>query len=195
MNMIHIYVVLYNDFTALDVFGPVEVLSHIDEFKIHFVSLNGGIVENHQSVRIETEPMNIIKNNGILLVPGGSGSRKMIHDYNFMDTLSNVAKGANYILCVCTGSALIAKTGVLDGKMATSNKMAFDWVIAQRPEVNWNREARWTVDGKYYTSAGVSAGTDMALGFIKDCYGEKRALEICRKMEYHWNSAAEHDTF
>ena len=55
-----IYVVLYKDYTALDAFGPVEVLGSIADFKLHFVSLDGGIVMNQQSIRLETEPMTTI---------------------------------------------------------------------------------------------------------------------------------------
>lgn len=193
--MKHIYVVMYKNFTALDVFGPVDVLSRIDEYKVHFVSLGGGIIENSQSIQIVTEPMTSVKENEIILIPGGFGSRTAINNTHFINALLNIIKNANYILCVCTGTALVAKTGMLDGKTATSNKKAFDWVIAQRPEVNWNRSARWCVDEKYYTSAGVSSGMDMALGFVKDCYGERKALAICNEMEYHWNSVADHDIF
>ena len=89
----------------------------------------------------------------------------------------------------------MAKTGVLDGKRATTNKRAFDWVKSQRDEVQWERQARWVHDGKFYTSAGVSAGIDMALGFIRDQYGLDKAVEIYSGMEYHWNDDADHDSF
>lgn len=190
-----IYVVLYKDFTALDVFGPIEVLSSIEEYQIHYVSLRGGIVENRQGIRIETEAFTEIDWDGILLIPGGLGSRKVINDAQFIEELAKAIQNSEYVLCVCTGSALMAKTGLLDGKNATSNKKAFDWVQSCGPKVKWNRAARWVVDGNRYTSAGVSAGIDMALGFVCDVFGKDKADEVCGRMEYHWNSDSENDTF
>ena len=193
--MKHVYVVLYDNFTALDAFGPVEVLNSIEELQIHYVSLHGGIIENRQGIRIETEPFPQVTCEDILLVPGGFGSRVIINDQAFLEGLSHMIETAGYVLCVCTGSALVSKTGALDGKRATSNKKAFDWVQSCRSEVLWNREARWVVDGKFYTSAGVSAGIDMALGFVGDIYGLEQAQEIIKRMEYHWNSNAKQDCF
>ena len=193
--MKHVYVVLYDNFTVLDAFGPVEVLNSIEELQIHYVSLHGGIIENRQGIRIETESFPLVTQEDILLIPGGFGSRVIINDQAFLEGLSHMIESAGYVLCVCTGSALVSKTGALDEKRATSNKKAFDWVQSCRPEVLWNREARWVVDGKFYTSAGVSAGIDMALGFVRDVYGLAQAQEIIKRMEYHWNSCAEQDCF
>ncbi|MBS4912913.1 MAG: DJ-1/PfpI family protein [Veillonella sp.] len=190
-----VYVILYKNFTALDAFGPIEALARIEDFQIRYVSLEGGIVTNHQSIRIETEPMSVIEDNGIILVPGGWGSRDEVNNTAFLNALGDAATRSEFVLCVCTGSALVAKTGVLDGKRATTNKRAFDWVKSQRDEVQWERQARWVHDGKFYTSAGVSAGIDMALGFIRDQYGLDKAVEIYSGMEYHWNDDADHDSF
>ena len=71
--------------------------------------------------------------------------------------LKIVAERSEKVLCVCTGSALLARTGLLDGKEATSNKMAWDWVILQNHNVVLKRNARWVVDGKFYTSSGITA--------------------------------------
>ena len=186
-----IYVVLYKDYTALDAFGPVEVLGSIDDFKLHFVSLDGGIVINQQSIRLETEPMTTIKEGGILLIPGGWGSRTEVDHEAFIKALGQAIDKSELVLSVCTGAALVAKTGALDGKRATSNKRAFDWVVSCRPEVKWEKPSCWVHDGKFYTAAGVSAGIDMALGFIGDRFGEEQAVEICTRMEYNWNRNAD----
>lgn len=194
-NMKNIYVVLYPNFTALDAFGPVQVFGYIDEYAISYVSLHGGIVRNAQGIRIITQPMSEIEQGGILLIPGGFGSREMIKDPVFIQAIREAAQKSEYTLCVCTGSALAAEAGLLDGKQATTNKTAFAWVADNHIHVKWNREARWVADGNIYTSAGVSAGTDMALGFVRDRFGTEFAEKICRKMEYHWNADPEHDTF
>ena len=91
------------------------------------------------------------------------------------------------MLAVCTGSALLAKAGLLAGRRATTNDLAFDWTASLGRDVHWVRRARWVKDGTIYTSAGVSAGIDMALGFVSDLYGEAEARGICRSMSYRWN--------
>lgn len=187
MSVNDLYVVLYQDFTALDVFGPVEVLSGIKGLRIHYVSESGGVVGNHQSIRMETERMDTVGRGNILLIPGGFGSRREVENQGFIHLLSSMIEAAHYVLCVCTGSALAAKTGTLDGRRATSNKRAFEWVRSCRPEVDWVERGRWVVDGKFYSSAGVSAGTDMALGFVRDIYGKETAEAMCERMEYHWD--------
>ena len=96
---------------------------------------------------------------------------------------------------MCTGSALLAKTGLLDGKKATSNKKAFDWATSFGDNVQWIKEARWTVDGKYYTSSGVSAGMDMTFGFLSDRHGVAFARKVAFEMEYHWLEDKEQDNF
>ena len=80
----------------------------------------------------------------------------------------------------------MACTGRLDSLKATSNKKSFEWVKQCRPAVKWQPVARWVKDGKFYTSSGVSAGMDMALGFIADYYGSDLAQDIANHTEYHW---------
>lgn len=90
---------------------------------------------------------------------------------------------------------MLAKTGLIKGHKATTNKLAFDWVTEQDKEVQWIRKARWVNDGKYYTSSGVSAGIDMTLGFISDVNGIEVAEKIARGIEYIWNKDKENDPF
>ena len=96
---------------------------------------------------------------------------------------------------VCTGSALLAKAGLLDGLRATSNKRAFEWVMAQGPQVTWIRKARWVKDGRFWTSSGISAGIDMTLGLISHLLGRERSLEVARRAEYLWNEDRNDDPF
>lgn len=79
----------------------------------------------------------------------------------------------------------------MDGLHATGNKRAFDWTMSMGKKVLWQRDARWTRDGKFYTAAGVSAGIDMALGFVADHFGRERALSMAESMEYGWNEKPE----
>ena len=123
------------------------------------------------------------------------GTRPLVKDKAFLARLKEKAEGAEYVLTVCTGSALLAGTGLLDGRKATSNKMAFEWVKSCGEKVLWQPSARWTADGKYYTASGVSAGIDMALGFMWDRFGAEKARTIARNTEYVWNSDPEKDPF
>ena len=186
---------LFENFTALDVFGPVEVLSGTGKADIRYVSAEGGIVTNRQGIRIETEPADTIEEGEVLLIPGGMGTRTIINDATFIEKLAEVGRKSGNVLCVCTGSALAARAGLLDGKKATSNKKVFEWATSGHDKTEWNREARWVRDGDIYTSAGVSAGIDMALGFVTDLIGEEKADEIASRIEYHRNMDADHDIF
>ena len=96
-----------------------------------------------------------------MVIPGGQGTRTLIDDKKYIAQLKELCLNAEYVLSVCTGSALLAKTGLLANRNATSNKKAFEWVKSISNNVNWIREARWITDDKFYTPSGVSAGMDM----------------------------------
>lgn len=186
---------LFNDFETLDAFGPVEILAQDEAHQLHFYSLSGGLISSSQGVKVWTQPSVNMTTGGILVVPGGLGTRSLVHDELFIFALKGFAQDADYCLSICTGSALLAKAGVLDGFRATSNKKAFEWAVSVSDGPIWVRKARWIVDGKFYTSSGVSAGMDMALGFMADVYGREKAEAIARDIEYCWNSHPEDDPF
>lgn len=190
-------VLLFNDFETLDVFGPVEILGKLpDIFKLNFISAEGGLVESSQKVRVDTNLYREEKEaERILLVPGGNGTREIAFDERFVSFIKELHKCAKYTLSICTGSALLAKAGILDDKKATTNKKAYKWVTEQSEKVIWIQEARWVKDGNIYTSSGVSAGMDMALGFIEELMGKEKALETSKRIEYIWNEDSTYDPF
>ncbi len=155
----------------------------------------GGIVKSTQGVRVDTLPMAEVNDPGVLFIPGGLGIRSAVFDGELIAAISELAKQAPFVLTVCTGSALLAKTGLLKGLRATSNKLSFDWVTGQANEVRWVRMARWVVDGKYYSSSGVSAGIDMTLGWVADTIGKEMAQNIAKSIEYIWNEDPDNDPF
>ena len=194
--MKNINVLLFDNFTTLDALGPAEFFGRMkDYFHIGYFSISGGEISGSANVRINTKPIKEIKQYDILLVPGGLGTRTLVNNSDFIEHLKYLAEKSGKVLCVCTGSALLAKTGLLDGINATSNKMAWEWVIQQSAEVHWIRKARWIVDGKFYTSSGISAGIDMALGFIEDHFNRDAAILVGRGLEYVWNSESDLDPF
>lgn len=189
-------VLLFEDFTALDALGPVEVFGRLPEdYSINFYSANGSDLRTKTNIRLKTEPISEIQPGGILLVPGGMGTRSLVHDASFIAKLREVGEASEFVLSVCTGSALVAKAGLLDNRRATSNKRAFSWVTEQSDSVAWVKRARWVVDGKFYSSSGVSAGIDMALGFIADQHSRAIAEDIANALEYRWQTDPNVDEF
>ena len=90
---------------------------------------------------------------------------------------------------------MVARSGLIDGLPSTTNKFVFDWVVGDYPAVDWQRSARWVHAGKFYMSSGVSAGTDMALAFVADQYGEDRAEYLVQMTEYIWSKDPADDPF
>ena len=142
----------------------------------------------------------------IMLIAGGTGTRSQIRDGNITTFILDRAPSAELILTVCTGAGFLAKTGLLDGKRATSNKWAWKWVTMQGPNVNWVTEARWVQDGNIISSSGVAAGMDMigkrspllsnfVVYFITKYYGESLANRICNVLEYEPHRNASWDPF
>ena len=189
-------ILLYEQFELLDACGPAEVIGELSEYyRIRFVSQSGGLVMCKQRMAVDTLAFEDIDSGGVLLIPGGYGTRPLADDAGFISKLRELAEAAPYVLTVCSGSALLARTHLLDGRKATSNKLSFTWVMAQGAQVHWQKSARWVKDGKYYTSSGVSAGIDMALGFVSDRFGEEKAMWIAKYMEYVWNQDQDNDPF
>jgi transcriptional regulator GlxA family with amidase domain len=131
----------------------------------------------------------------MILVPGGFGTRKGVDNLLFRSWIAERSASADLVMSVCTGAAMLARAGVLDGRRATSNKLAFQWVETQGPRVKWVKKARWVEDGKFFTSAGVSAGIDMSLAVVAKIAGAELAAEAAKQMEYEWHRDAEWDPF
>jgi transcriptional regulator GlxA family with amidase domain len=131
----------------------------------------------------------------ILLVPGGFGTRQAVNNAPLLLALTAASRRAAVTTTVCTGSALLARTGLMDGRPATSNKVAWDWVVQQGPRVRWQRKARWVDDGDLITSSGVSAGIDIALSVVARLHGVNMARQSAGFMEYVWHEDAGNDPF
>lgn len=188
----NVYVLLFDQYEPLDAFGPIEILGRAGH-AIHLVSIQGGAVKDALGTEVVTEKAQPLP--GIWLIPGGQGTRPLSGDRGFLKALQECTAPASWILSVCTGSALLAAAGLLDGKRATSNKNAFRWVKSTGPRVLWQPCARWAADGKFYTASGVSAGIDMALGFVADREGKDAAQALAQHVEYVWNDHPEKDPF
>lgn len=192
-------VALFDKFELLDVFGPCEAYGLRDlggAFQIIMTAAQAGPVASAQGPRAQADcalkdcpPLDLI------LVPGGIGTRREVENPDLLDWLRDRAARAEVVSSVCTGAALLARAGLLDGRRATTNKRAFGWVESQGPNVNWIKSARWVEDGRFWTSSGVSAGIDMALAIVARLAGPDAAEQAARVMEYEWHRDAGGDPF
>jgi putative intracellular protease/amidase len=188
---------LYPGFELLDVFGPLEMFGALtSDYSLQMVAETAGPVASRQGPQtIADVAIADAKPHDILLVPGGRGSRREVNNAELIAWVGRHAQACEIVASVCTGSALLARAGLLDGRKATSNKLAFAWVAAQGPNVDWQPHARWVVDGKFWTSSGVSAGIDMALALIAELNGTEKAQWVAKYTEYRWVDDADDDPF
>ena len=190
-----IHILLFDRFETLDAFGPAEVFGKVPDCELSYDSVGGGPVKSAQGIEVVTRPADPSETGEVWLIPGGMGTRTLVDDEKFLRTLRGLADGSRFCLSVCTGSALLAKCGALDGERATSNKRSLEWAKNTSDQVRWIERARWVVSGKFYTSSGISAGMDMALGFVSDQWSRELALEIADRIEYIWNEDRDRDDF
>lgn len=189
--------VLFPGFELLDIFGPLELFGLLtDRVEIAMLGERAGPVPSAQGPSaIIDQALADRESVDVLLVPGGVGARKVVENPDFLAHLRRLHERAQFTASICTGAALLARAGLLDGRRATTNKLAFEFPVAHGPGVEWQRRARWVEDGNLFTASGVSAGMDMALALIAriwDCpTAERAALEA----EYIWNTDSDHDPF
>lgn len=190
---------LFDGFELLDVFGPLEAFGHLSESakcRVITVAEGAGAIASRQGPRAVADyDFSDCPKLQMLLVPGGIGTRREVENRKLLDFIRQRSAEAEVVMSVCTGAGLLARAGLLDGRRATTNKQAFDWPVSQGPGVNWVRQARWTEDGKFVTSSGISAGIDMSLAVIGQRYGAKTAEAIAIAMEYEWHRDADRDPF
>jgi putative intracellular protease/amidase len=147
-------VVLYPQFELLDVCGPVEMFGNLGpRLKVVMVAQAAGPVASTQGPKVVADyGFDNCPDLDLVLVPGGSGTRQQVANQTLLDWLRQRAAKAEIVMSVCTGSALLAKAGLLDGRRATSNKQFFQFAVSQGPKVRWVKEARWVDDGDRVTS-------------------------------------------
>ncbi|MDR1189991.1 MAG: DJ-1/PfpI family protein [Bifidobacteriaceae bacterium] len=179
-------IILFDGFELLDVFGPAEVFGlEPDRFAVTLVGPAAGPVTSATGPRALADiSYHDAAESDIVMVPGGQGTRRLVTDARWLGWLAEWARPAGLITSVCTGSAVLAAAGLLDGHRATSNRRAFAWASSFGQDVGWVADARWVHDGSRWTSAGVSAGIDMALALVADLHGDDAAHDVATRMEY-----------
>lgn len=197
-------VVLYDGAEPLDVFGPLEMWMNLgpDRVRIHLIAEEARpIVLTTTSYPVELAPrleahyaFDDAPALDVLMVPGGIGTLVETENPAMIDFLRRAANEVAVATSVCTGSALYARAGVLEGVEATGNKVFFDYIVNQGPAV-WREEARWVESGRFFTSSGVTAGIDMSLAVVARFFGEPVARNIAESTEYEWNEDPSRDPF
>jgi len=128
----------------------------------------------------------------ILMIPGGN-TGPLIEDRQseevkaLINWVQEMDKQVQLMTSVCTGAAVLALSGVLDGKPATTNQSVFAWISTFGPRVLWDNVSRWVDAGHYVTSSGVSAGTDMAFHLVDRLMGRAVAETAAKTAEYDWH--------
>ncbi len=195
---------IYPGFEMLDIFGPLEMFSMLGSDLVQIVMVAqtkdpvpSGIVQNlTEGPRSSVDcTFNSADQFDVLLVPGGFGTLPQLENEAVMAFLRRQAEGAKYVCSVCTGSLLLARAGLLEGRRATTNKQLFGLTAAESAGVTWVEQARWVEDDSIFTSSGVSAGMDMSLAIICRLYGEDAAMAASTAAEYIWHRRADDDPF
>jgi transcriptional regulator GlxA family with amidase domain len=122
----------------------------------------------------------------ILLIPGGYGTRPLLHQQPVLDWIRGTGARAELLLSVCSGSLLLGKAGILDGLDATTHFAALQTLREVAPGARVHSEGRYYDNGSVITSAGVSAGIDMAFHVLERLLGREEAIETARWIEYPW---------
>ncbi len=190
-------ILVFPGFEILDMAGPVEMLGmHPRHFRVELVAEKAGRLRSAQGPGfLPDTTTGSGRLYDIILVPGGEGTRREVNNPALLRWIRDQSAQAKYVTSVCTGSALLARAAVLEGRRATSNKMNFAWVAGQGPNVAWDFGARWVEDGNIFTSSGVSAGMDMTLGLIARILDAKAAENAALWAEYSWQRDAGTDPF
>jgi len=164
--------VLFDGFETLDVYGPLGLLVSAAFGNPYTAILISPPTPKSPNIVLTSSKLQTVAEHtlqyppaqkyDILLIPGGLGNRPLLQDRAYLELLRKnaefVLQNGGKILCVCTGSLLLAATGLLDGKIATTNKKVYSTLTPNYATVKWKKEARWVVDGEIITSSGISAG-------------------------------------
>ncbi len=178
----HIVEVLYPLVTQLDFTGPHQVFSRMPGVGITVASLAGGTIASDGGLAFAgTAPLAGLESCDLLFVPGGYGATDAMNDAAFMAEIARLAKGARYLVSVCTGSLILAAAGLLEGRRAACHWAWRDLLCEFGAIPDPGRIVR---DGAIFTGGGVTAGIDLALAVVAEVADATTAQEIQLMLEY-----------
>jgi transcriptional regulator GlxA family with amidase domain len=186
-------VLLFDDVEVLDFAGPFEVFGvtgkreNATPFSVFTVAEEHGIVRARNGLNVApTHSFADCPPPDVLVVPGGYGTRREMHNELVIDWIRSQAPRAEVILSVCTGALLLARAGLLTGLEVTTHHDALDLLAKTAPDTIVRADQRFIDNGRIVTSAGISAGIDAALHVVGRLLGEGLARETAAYMEYDW---------
>ncbi|HEY5176538.1 MAG TPA: GlxA family transcriptional regulator [Terriglobales bacterium] len=189
----HIVIVGYDDITSLDLSGPLEAFSsaHVEDsrgnpqpcYRVTIAALGAKTFRSESGLRMTaTCFLSSLRHLDTLLIPGGRAMRTTPANLKLASWISRRVNHARRVASVCTGIYALAPTGLLNGRRVTTHwKFAAD-VAARFPELKVDANALYIRDGKFYTSAGVTAGIDLSLALIEEDFGPQVALAVAREL-------------
>lgn len=177
-------ILLYDGYQTLDAMGPYETLSQLSGVRVFFVAKTKGMISNQKGMKVQVDStIDKVAHLDILVIPGGAVETfKMSQDTTVLNWIRKIDQTSIYTTSVCTGAWILGATGLLNGKNATTN-----WYRAEEMLKSYGAhfiQDRWVRDGKYWTSAGVTAGLDMSLAIINELMGEKYTQGVMLNLEY-----------
>lgn len=187
----NVAILLFDDVEVLDFAGPFEVFAVTAElndgkpFKVYTVAEHKSAIIARNGLSVNPDyTLAHCPPPDILIVPGGQGTRSQMQNPKVIDWVKASADNAELVLSVCTGSLVLAKSGLLDGLGATTHHEVFDLLGEIAPETQIRKGERFVDNGKVITSGGISAGIDMSLYVVARLLGEQQAQQTARYMEY-----------
>ncbi len=206
--MVHIIeFIIYPGAMGLDITGPLEVFHtatavlrqnsvNKEGYQAQFVAARKGPVRLSSGLEIVAQAnFNKPTPADILLVPGGDGIDDLLAEGTIIKYLRQRSKQVKRIVSVCKGSFLLAATGMLNDKSATTHWMTADDLAKNYPAVNVKSEAIFTRDGNIYTSAGVTTGIDLALHIVEEDFGSAVAMETARLLVIYYRRPGSQSQF
>ncbi|WP_307795145.1 GlxA family transcriptional regulator [Actinacidiphila acididurans] len=186
MTQRSVLVVVFDDVQSLDVTGPMEVFAGAghhsgDPYEIRTASLDGAPVRTSSGLTLVPDcALPDVETPHTLLVPGGSGTRRPTP--RLIEWLREHAGNAERIVSVCSGALLLAEAGLLDGRRVTTHWSLCDHLARTYPDIDVDPDPIFVRDGNIATSAGVTAGIDLALALVEEDHGRQTALTVARHL-------------
>lgn len=184
-------ILLFPDVEELDAIGPWEVLSYWtrtfpdDAWQVLCFSADGGPVTCSKGLTVESHrAMADLPALDVLLHPGGRGTRQQLDDAGHLEWIRSRRSSVPLMTSVCTGSLVFAAAGLLAGRPATTHRASLDRLAELDPTIEVRADDRFVDDGDMITSAGISAGIDMALHLVARLASPERARQVRRGIQY-----------
>jgi transcriptional regulator GlxA family with amidase domain len=184
--------VLFDHALALNVAGPAEVFQGANRlfdpcaqlYELLYLSTRGGLVHTSSGVAIQTRSIASVdvKSLDTVIVVGGVTVVEAMRDAQLIDWIGRASNIVRRTCSVCTGAFLLAAAGLLDGRRAVTHWAAVDDLAAQFPSIDVQRDPIYVNDGSIWTSAGISAGIDLALTLVEGDHGRRLSLAIAKDL-------------